>query len=304
MLLDLRRRVFRHTQRLSLEFHEKYTSGRIISRQTSDLDALRELLDGGVTTLASGVLVMVFTAVSLVLLDWRSGLVLLIAVVPGIVLTRWFQVPLAGPVPQSADGGGPADRAVRRDHDRHPRGAGVPPGAAVRGVYGELAEDYRDANATVDPAQRRLRHRPDPDRQRHGRGRAAGRRPAGAGRRHRGRGAGRRRAVRAALLQPARSRSACSTTRSSRRRRPWRRSRGAARRGAHRARAREQPQRLADARGDVRFDDVEFGYGDGPDGPPARRPAHPGRPDRRPRRRDRRRQVDDREAARPVLRRP
>ena len=52
MLLDLRRRVFRHTQRLSLEFHEKYTSGRIISRQTSDVDALRELLDGGVTTLA------------------------------------------------------------------------------------------------------------------------------------------------------------------------------------------------------------------------------------------------------------
>ena len=63
MLLDLRRRVFRHTQRLSLEFHEQYTSGRIISRQTSDVDALRELLDGGVTTLASGVLAMVFTAV-------------------------------------------------------------------------------------------------------------------------------------------------------------------------------------------------------------------------------------------------
>ena len=44
MLLDLRRRVFRHTQRLSLEFHESYTSGRIISRQTSDVEALRELL--------------------------------------------------------------------------------------------------------------------------------------------------------------------------------------------------------------------------------------------------------------------
>ena len=43
MLLDLRLRVFRHTQRLSLEFHERYTSGRIISRQTSDLEALREL---------------------------------------------------------------------------------------------------------------------------------------------------------------------------------------------------------------------------------------------------------------------
>ena len=48
MLLDLRKRVFRHTQRLSLEFHETYTSGRIISRQTRDLDSIRELLDSGI----------------------------------------------------------------------------------------------------------------------------------------------------------------------------------------------------------------------------------------------------------------
>ncbi len=92
VLLDLRGRLFRHTQRLSLEFHERYTSGRIISRQTSDTDALRELLDGGVTTLASSGLAMVLTATSLALLDWRSGLVLLVAVVPGVVLTRWFQL--------------------------------------------------------------------------------------------------------------------------------------------------------------------------------------------------------------------
>ena len=36
---------FVHTQRLSLEFHESYTSGRIISRQTSDLDSIKELPD-------------------------------------------------------------------------------------------------------------------------------------------------------------------------------------------------------------------------------------------------------------------
>jgi ATP-binding cassette subfamily B protein len=56
VLLDLRTRVFRHTQRLSLEFHETYTSGRIISRQTSDLDTIRELLNGGLTQLVNGVL--------------------------------------------------------------------------------------------------------------------------------------------------------------------------------------------------------------------------------------------------------
>jgi ATP-binding cassette subfamily B protein len=39
ILIDLRKRMFLHTQKLSLEFHETYTSGRIISRQTSDLDS-------------------------------------------------------------------------------------------------------------------------------------------------------------------------------------------------------------------------------------------------------------------------
>ena len=92
MLLDLRSRLFRHTQRLDLEFHESYTSGRIISRQTSDTEALRELLDGGVTTLAASVLSMVLTASLLVVLDWRSGLVLLVALIPGALITRWFQL--------------------------------------------------------------------------------------------------------------------------------------------------------------------------------------------------------------------
>lgn len=91
MLLDLRLRVFRHTQRLSLEFHEKYTSGRIIARQTSDLEALRELLDSGVSSLASGLLFMVLTAGTVFVLDWRSGLIVLAAGVPMFLLARWYQ---------------------------------------------------------------------------------------------------------------------------------------------------------------------------------------------------------------------
>jgi ATP-binding cassette subfamily B protein len=91
MLLDLRVRVFRHTQRLSLEFHENYTSGRIIARQTSDLEALRELLDSGVSSLASGVLFMVFTAITVFALDWRSGLLVMAAGLPMFFLARWYQ---------------------------------------------------------------------------------------------------------------------------------------------------------------------------------------------------------------------
>lgn len=91
ILFDLRKRVFLHTQRLSLEFHEAYTSGRIIARQTSDLDAIRELLDSGINQLVSGVLYMAFTAAALIALDWVAGLVLFGSLVPLALLTRWFQ---------------------------------------------------------------------------------------------------------------------------------------------------------------------------------------------------------------------
>jgi len=90
ILIDLRTRIFRHTQRLSLEFHETYTSGRIISRQTSDLESIRELLDGGLNQLVQGALYGAFTLLALFLLDWQSGLVLVAMGVPLAFLMRWF----------------------------------------------------------------------------------------------------------------------------------------------------------------------------------------------------------------------
>lgn len=90
VLLDLRKRIFLHTQRLSLEFHESYTSGRIISRQTSDLDTIRELLDGGLNELVSGVLYGGFTLIALLLLDWQSGLIVVAMGLPLYLLMRWF----------------------------------------------------------------------------------------------------------------------------------------------------------------------------------------------------------------------
>ena len=91
MLLDLRLRVFRHTQRLSLEFHESYTSGRIISRQTSDLETLRELLDQGVSELASSCVFIVFTLVTIFMLDWRSGIIVCFVAIPVAALFYWYQ---------------------------------------------------------------------------------------------------------------------------------------------------------------------------------------------------------------------
>lgn len=90
ILGELRRRIFAHTQRLSLEFHEKYTSGRIIARQTSDIDTLGELLSGGLSNLVAGLLFLAFTAIALVTIDPQSGIPLAVAMIPIVAVTWWF----------------------------------------------------------------------------------------------------------------------------------------------------------------------------------------------------------------------
>jgi len=92
MLFDLRNRMFIHTQKLSVEFHERYTAGRVIARQTSDLESIAELLSGGLNELVIGGLFMTFTAVALFILDPTSFLILFGALLPLGILTRWFQV--------------------------------------------------------------------------------------------------------------------------------------------------------------------------------------------------------------------
>jgi len=91
MLLELRGRVFSHAQSLSLAFHEKYTSGRLISRLTSDLDSLGELAGEGLEGLISGVLSVVAISVTLLVLDVDLALVALAAFLPILLATRWFQ---------------------------------------------------------------------------------------------------------------------------------------------------------------------------------------------------------------------
>lgn len=91
VVVYLRKRVFRHAQSLSVSFHERYTSGKVISRLTSDIDTVRSFLDSGISQLAITLLSMVISAVAIFLLDWRIGLLMLAMGVPIYFLTLWFQ---------------------------------------------------------------------------------------------------------------------------------------------------------------------------------------------------------------------
>jgi ABC-type multidrug transport system fused ATPase/permease subunit len=91
VVLELRRRVFRHMLRLPVAFHESYTSGRVISRQTSDIEAISALFEEGLDSLISAVLTLVLVGTGMLLLDWRLALVVLAAFVPLALLARWFR---------------------------------------------------------------------------------------------------------------------------------------------------------------------------------------------------------------------
>jgi ABC-type multidrug transport system fused ATPase/permease subunit len=91
VLLELRRRVFRHFQRLDIGFHDRYTSGRVVSRLTNDIDAIQEMLTSGFDSLVSAALTLGGTAVLLIVLDWRLGLMCLAAFPVLLALLRWFR---------------------------------------------------------------------------------------------------------------------------------------------------------------------------------------------------------------------
>ena len=92
VLADLRDRLFRHLQRLSLGFYERNRTGVIVSRITNDVEALDQLVTDGVTSLVQNTLLLVGTAVVLFVLDWRLALATMIVLPLMALATAWFRV--------------------------------------------------------------------------------------------------------------------------------------------------------------------------------------------------------------------
>jgi ATP-binding cassette, subfamily B, bacterial len=91
VVLELRRRLFACFLRLSVSFHERYTSGRVISRQVSDIDSISDLFDEGLDSLVSALLSLLLVGAGMLLLDWPLALVVLTGFVPLAWLTTWFR---------------------------------------------------------------------------------------------------------------------------------------------------------------------------------------------------------------------
>ncbi len=92
IMFDLRMEIYRHLQRLDLRFYDRNPIGRLMTRVTSDVDALNELFASGVVTVFRDIFLLAGIMVVLLWMDWRLALVTF-AVLPAIAwVTHWFRM--------------------------------------------------------------------------------------------------------------------------------------------------------------------------------------------------------------------
>ncbi len=92
LLYDLRLKVFAHFQRLSIDFFSREKAGRLMTRMTSDLDNLTQLLQEGVVQMFVQGLTVLFVSGVLFLLNPALAAVTLLVVVPAMVgATLWYR---------------------------------------------------------------------------------------------------------------------------------------------------------------------------------------------------------------------
>ena len=92
LLYQLRVRVFAHLQRLSLDFYTEEKAGRLLTRMTSDIEALSNLLHTGLVSLVSQALALVFIVAILFSFNVQLTLILLAVATPVMLaLTLWFR---------------------------------------------------------------------------------------------------------------------------------------------------------------------------------------------------------------------
>ena len=146
VVLELRNRLFAHCQALDVAFHESYTSGRVISRQTSDIDSISDLFEEGLDSLIAAILTLLLVGTGMLLLDWQLGLVVLAGFIPLTWMTAWFRRESASAYRRTREaialvivqfvetfGGIRAVQAFRRE----PRNSGI---------FSGLGQDYAEAS--------------------------------------------------------------------------------------------------------------------------------------------------------------
>ena len=75
VMFDLRRQIFRHLQRMHIGFYDKNPVGRLVTRVTTDVDALNEMFTSGVVSIFEDVFVLAGIIAIMLCMNWKLALI-------------------------------------------------------------------------------------------------------------------------------------------------------------------------------------------------------------------------------------
>lgn len=91
VMLDLRSQIYAKLQRQEVAYYDRYPVGRIITRLTSDVDALNELFTSGVIDVLGDLVIIVAIIAWMFALDWKMAVISLVTVPLLFAATNWFR---------------------------------------------------------------------------------------------------------------------------------------------------------------------------------------------------------------------
>ena len=90
-IYDVRVRVFQHVQKQSLSFFDRTPIGRLITRTTSDVEALADVLSAGIVVIMGDMFKLIFIAAFMFSLNWILAIVTLCIMPFMLLVTMWFK---------------------------------------------------------------------------------------------------------------------------------------------------------------------------------------------------------------------
>ena len=92
IMFDLRTQIYAHLQRIDVRFYDRNPVGRLMTRVTTDVDALNELFTSGVVSVFGDVFALIAIMTAMVMLDWRLALIAFVVIPLIVLVTQWFRV--------------------------------------------------------------------------------------------------------------------------------------------------------------------------------------------------------------------
>ena len=87
----IRNDLFSHAMALSLRFHDRTPVGKLLTRLTSDVDALAEVFGSGAVGVLADLVTLIVIAVTMISIEWRLGLLLMLSQIPVVFGILWLQ---------------------------------------------------------------------------------------------------------------------------------------------------------------------------------------------------------------------